>query len=611
MDFKHSFRSPSRGFARLLILVIMVTGGVACTRSPTTVDRDRESQIRTADNRASRSVSPIVAQGDADQALRDHVGEDHDHDDHDHAHGLGSHVDHGDAEEQFIDLTPQARASLDLETVTLKPGKFVNYQSMPATVTDWPGRTHITITAPMTGIVGAIYITPGELIRSGQRLFTMRLTHQDLVKTQSDFLSALGRLDVEQREIERLNDLARTGAIAGKTLIQHEYDHDILLAQIQAQRQAMLLHGLGEAQIAQIESTRRLVREITIYAPTLHRDNSLHHDSEIDQNHGSPIRGETAAGRDDLVPWPPSSADQLKRLPEDRRGGGQPSGSGLQQDHQHEKGHQDDQDHQHNHTRPESSFPVPLGLGLTRAENQTPSSDPVSVQTRLRQTSAVDSEIHDLEVEYVVTRLAVDRGQAIEAGQELGRLSDYSQLLIEGHAFQDDASLLRIAANLRLPLQAVLASGSRRSEIIDGLHLNYIGNEVALDSRSLPFYVPVDNRIERSEQRDDRRYLSWLFKPGQRLQIRVPYRALDQTFVVSKDAVVQDGLEHYVFVDHGDHFERRPVRVLAKDSVSCALAMDGSVRTGQPIATTGAHQLQMAFKQAQGGPIDPHAGHTH
>jgi len=348
-------------------------------------------------------------------------------------------------------------------------------------------------------------------------------------------------LDVEQREIRRLNSIAQSGAIAGKTLIQHEYDHDILVAEIQAERQAMLLHGLTEAQIAGIEQTRTLVREITIYAPTLHGDDSIHHESELDRNHGGPTESRTSPGL---------------------------SGSVSANVHQH-----DHAEHDHEH--------------------------------------GSEGEFHDREAEFLVTELNVSRGQSIEAGQSLGRLSDYSQLLIEGHAFQNDASLLKVAANLNLPLQAVVQSSNRRPEVIDGLHLTYIGNEVELNSRSLPFYVPLENSVERSEIRGERRYLSWLFKPGQRLQIRVPYAALDHTFVVPKDAVAEDGLERYVFVDHGDHFERRPVHILAQDSISYALANDGVIKNGEPIATSGAHQLQMAFKQAASGPVDPHAGHAH
>ncbi len=81
--------------------------------------------------------------------------------------------------------------------------------------------------------------------------------------------------------------------------------------------------------------------------------------------------------------------------------------------------------------------------------------------------------------------------------------------------------------------------------------------------------------------------------------------------MVPKDAVAGEGAERYVFVDHGDHFERRSVHVVAHDAIWVAIKDDGSIRTGQYIAVTAAHQLQMAMKNKSGGAIDPHAGHNH
>jgi multidrug efflux pump subunit AcrA (membrane-fusion protein) len=477
-----------------------------------------------------------------DHSGHDHSGHDHTADSHaDHAHddahshGGPDHEDH--SEENSISLTVQARGNLGLQTEVVSTGSFTEYVSMPATIMDWPGRTHVSVTAPLTGVVSGIYVSQGELIRSGQALFTMRLTHQDLVKSQSEFLAALGRMDVENLEIKRLTTVAQSGAVARKTLTQREYERDKLLAELRAQRQAMLLHGLTETQIANIEDNRTLVREVTIFAPILHDDDSLHHESEHDHLH-------------------------------DHGPGG------------------------HEHHDP----PLPPG------EVQ---------QANFAAQPTLPSEQQHFEAEFVVTELSVNRGQSVEAGQSLGRLSDYSRVLIEGHAFQNDAKALRIAANLGLPLQAVIDSTSRRPEIIENLQISYIGNEVELDSRALPFFVPLENRVERTEQRDDGRYVSWRFKPGQRMQLRVPLRSFKNTIVVPKDAVAGEGAERYVFVDHGDHLERRSVHVVARDAIWVAIKDDGSIRPGQSIAVTAAHQLQMAMQNKSGGAIDPHAGHNH
>ncbi len=496
----------------LTIVAIVIVGVVGATFVPSV-----RSQLGLG------SQDPTETQATADDG--------HAHDEHDHGHGPSV------GEE--IEISAQGRGNLGLKTQTVALTTYTQYVSVPATIVDWPGRTHISVTAPLTGVVNAIYISRGELIRSGQPLFSLRLTHQDLVKTQSDYLAALGRLDVEEREIQRLAAITQSGAVPRKTLIEHEYEHDRLLAELRAEKQALLLHGLTDAQIEAIESTRQLVREVTIYAPTLHGDDSLHHESE------HPIPS-----------LPPGEVPVVRPL--------QQAGftTNTQPDPDRSKDHAPAHEHEH------------------------------------------------VEVEFLVTELNVNRGQSVAAGESLGRLSDYSSVLIEGHAFQKDATSLRMAAKFGFPLQAVLDSASQ-PEIVDGLKISYIGNEVGIQSRALPFFVPLENQVERDEQRGQQRYVSWKYKPGTRLHLRVPLQGFDNTFVVPKDAVAEEGVERYVFVDHGDHFDRRPVRVLARDEVWAAIKNDGSLRAGETIATAGAHQLQMEMKNRSSGPVDPHAGHSH
>jgi len=41
------------------------------------------------------------------------------------------------------------------------------------------------------------------------------------------------------------------------------------------------------------------------------------------------------------------------------------------------------------------------------------------------------------------------------------------------------------------------------------------------------------------------------------------------------------------------------------------IANDGSLFSGDAIALSGAHQMQVALKNKAGGGVDPHAGHNH
>ncbi len=297
-------------------------------------------------------------------AADDHAGHDHathDHAGHDHAghdHGSNDQQDHqhpGHADSNSVQLSKQARTNMKLRTAPVAVAGYTQYIEVPGVITNWPGRTHVAVTSPLTGVLISVLVSRGELVASGAPLFTMRLTHQDLVNTQETFLTKLGELDVEQREIERLSAAANSGAIAGKTLLTRKYERDKLLAVVRAARQAMLLHGLTEAQITGIERSRELVREVTVYAPTLHEDQSLHHES-LGQAHAR--RTSTAD-------------DQLVAL-----------------------------------VQPPAAAPHP----------------------------------RHIDAEFLVTELNARRGQSVAAGDELAQLSDFSQILIEGHAFERDAS---------------------------------------------------------------------------------------------------------------------------------------------------------------------------
>ena len=425
------------------------------------------------------------------------------HSDHNHTDAGHDHSDDEDA----VAISRQARANLGIRSKAVTTGSYTKYVEIPGVITTWPGRTHIMVTSPLTGVVTAIEVARGQQVTSGMSLFSLRLTHQDLVKLQEEFLAQLGQKDVIEKEIARLTSATKSGAVARKTLTTREYERQTLEAGLRAARQAMLLHGLTEAQVDRIENERNLIREISIYVPEIHEDNSLHHDA---------------------VPHPP-----------------------IGEGHQHVDG------------------------------------------------------------EFLVTKLDVHRGESVESGRTLVQLSDYRQLLIEGQAFQRDAYLLQNAVKANRTLQAVLELSNENREIIDGLRINYIDHEVGRETRALAFYVVLHNELEREQDEGNRHFVSWKYKPGQRLTLRLPSDTIDNVYVVPNEAVADEGPNRFVFVDRIDHFQRVPVRIVARDSIHTAIANDGSLKPVQRIALTRAHQLQMAIKNKSGGGVDAHHGHSH
>ena len=209
-----------------------------------------------------------------ESAAHEHEDDDHDHEaeEHDkHHHGAEAGEpaihDHPHDEAATVKLSASAQKNIGLRLAVVTLSPFERTISVPGVVVERPGWSVVEITAPMTGVVTRIYPIQGEAVRPGQPLFEVRLTHEDLLQTQTEFLRTIEELDVIGREVRRLEKATADGLIAGKTLLERTYEQQKQEAALRAQRQALLLHGLSEKQVDAIVSTRTLLQSLTIHAP--------------------------------------------------------------------------------------------------------------------------------------------------------------------------------------------------------------------------------------------------------------------------------------------------------------------------------------------------------
>ncbi|MEX0715630.1 MAG: efflux RND transporter periplasmic adaptor subunit [Planctomycetaceae bacterium] len=450
--------------------------------------------------------------GDDDGSSHDeHDG--HDHGDHGHAHDEAS----------WLDLSPAAMRNIGLTPEYLQPVKLTTYAksiTVPALVVERPGRTHIQVATPLTGVVTHVHSVTGEAIEPGTLLFRLRLTHEDLVVAQTELLRLLGELDVELREITRLKGITESGAVAGRVLLEKEYARDRLQAQLSAQREALRLHGLSAEQVERIANDRRLLRDLEIYAPMPDT-----HDEDEFRLTERPIRPTSFSAQEGDPPPTPAHA----------------------------------------------------------------------VRTPL-----------------ILRNLRVHAGQSVRAGETLCTLSDYEELFIEGLAFEQDAASIAQAATRNWTVTAVFDRPGDETEIVEALRIVRLDHEIDSESRTLRFYVLLPNTIEdRTIGPDANRFVSWRFRPGQRLRLRVPVEEWPNQIVLPVEAVASEGAESYIFQQNGDHFDRIAVHVLHRDQEFAVIAIDGAVFSGDVVALRGAHQMQMALRNKAGGAVDPHAGHNH
>ena len=134
-------------------------------------------------------------------------------------------------------------------------------------------------------------------------------------------------------------------------------------------------------------------------------------------------------------------------------------------------------------------------------------------------------------------------------------------------------------------------------------------------NRTFPFYLSLENE-SRPLIRDGKTYLAWRFRPGQRVRLRLPVERLTtpgssgkdaDPFVLPAGAVVREGPEAFVFVQAGDLFIRRPVRVLYEDRNDVVIANDGSVTRAELVVRNQAAAINRAIKAA----AEPRAGISH
>jgi membrane fusion protein, heavy metal efflux system len=176
--------------------------------------------------------------------------DDHHHDDHD---------DH-----DHIDVTRMARRNLQLDRGMLGLTDFTGWTYVPASVVERPGVSDVQVVTRFEGIVTEIHAVPGQVVRPGDSLFKIRLTGDQLAATQADLLEAVQQTVILDQELQRLQAAVREGGLAGRTLLELEYERKRVLARKGTKRQELVIRGLDEELIAQITETEQLVRDVTV-----------------------------------------------------------------------------------------------------------------------------------------------------------------------------------------------------------------------------------------------------------------------------------------------------------------------------------------------------------
>ena len=156
----------------------------------------------------------------------------------------------GKSELQMLELGEKARKNLNLVVKAVRPTDYWRTLTIPGVVADRPGVSDRGVTSPAVGVVAEIHAFPGDTVKPGQRLVTLRLFSEYLQATQTQLYKASQEVKLVQEQIERLNSVASSGAVSGSRLIEQRNELQRQQTLIQASKQELLNRGLTPEQIA-------------------------------------------------------------------------------------------------------------------------------------------------------------------------------------------------------------------------------------------------------------------------------------------------------------------------------------------------------------------------
>lgn len=180
--------------------------------------------------------------------------------------GPAAEEHHDHASPQRVKLTPQGRENLKLVSKPIVLQNYWRTLQVPGAVVDRPGLSDRGIPAPVAGVVAKVHAFPGDTVRPGDPLYTIRLISEYLQNTQTELFKTAQEIKLNQTQLARAKTLFQTGTLEESKVVELQNQDRRLTTQMQAYRQDLMTRGLTTEQI-NTASEGKFVNEVVILAP--------------------------------------------------------------------------------------------------------------------------------------------------------------------------------------------------------------------------------------------------------------------------------------------------------------------------------------------------------
>lgn len=179
-----------------------------------------------------------------------------------------------DDHHNHIPLSDVAQRNLGLRTGKVKAAPYTRTIQIPGTVRERPALSDLAISSRVKGVVTHIYTTPGQAVSIGKPLFRIRLTGDGLASAQAELLDSLQRIELADREINRLQSASRSGGVAANKMVKLKADRDMYMLQKKNREQSLMIRGLTAEQVAEISKSKQFVRFVEVGMPSAVEDSA-------------------------------------------------------------------------------------------------------------------------------------------------------------------------------------------------------------------------------------------------------------------------------------------------------------------------------------------------
>lgn len=162
-------------------------------------------------------------------------------------------------------LSEPAQKNLGLRAKRLMPQSHWRTLMVPGMIVERPGRSDRGIIAPVSGVVEAIRFVPGDSVRPGDVLFTLRFFSDSIFQTQKELFQTVQNIRLAQAERDRL--LESKNVVPGARVLDVEAQIKRYEVTAQGNRYELLARGLTGTQVDKI-AEGQFVSEIEVAVPT-------------------------------------------------------------------------------------------------------------------------------------------------------------------------------------------------------------------------------------------------------------------------------------------------------------------------------------------------------